>query len=70
MVKGKFVGYAKTVDQAAAKAAFEQQHGYAPAGVYDGGSIWLVGPLVPPEERIAHAIQSAGKQLTLALAEL
>jgi hypothetical protein len=68
MPDGKFTGYTKEIDQAAARAAFEQEHGYTPAGVFDGGSIWLAGPLVPPEERIARAIQ--GKQLTLALADL
>jgi hypothetical protein len=68
MPDGKFTGYAKTVDQAAARAAFEQEHGYTPAGVFDGGSIWLAGPILSPEERIAQVIQ--GEQLTLALVEV
>jgi hypothetical protein len=49
--KGKFTGYTKTTDQAAARAAFEQEHGYTPAGVFDGGSIWLVGPILAPGGR-------------------
>jgi hypothetical protein len=65
MLRGKFAGYAKTVDQAAARAAFEQKHVYRPAAVYDGKTVWLVGPILSPEERLTQAIQSSYAQMTL-----
>jgi hypothetical protein len=46
MVKGKFKGYTKTVDADQVRAAFEAKHGYRPDQVHDGGTIWLVGPIV------------------------
>lgn len=42
--EGDFTAYAKTVTTDQARAAFEARHGYAPAHVHDGGTIWLAGP--------------------------
>jgi hypothetical protein len=44
-IKGKFTGYAKTASADQVRAAFAAKHGYPPAEVHDGGTIWLVGPV-------------------------
>jgi hypothetical protein len=65
MLRGKFAGYAKTIDQAAARAAFEQKHGYRPVAVHDGKTVWLVGPILSREERLTQAIRDSYAQMTL-----
>lgn len=45
MTKGKFTAYTKDTDAEAVAVLFKAKHGYPPAQVVDGKTVWLAGPL-------------------------
>lgn len=53
-----FTGYTKTITADEAAGFFAAKHGYPPAVIEDGGTVWLAGPI--QEQQAAHVGDNGG----------